>query len=165
MICAYGNAHNLLLAQHLSRLAHHVFHREAEVREQFFYWRRTPKIPARDHATIEPGVFLPPERSSRFDGNATPYLRRKQLVFILLRLLFEKLPSWHGNHAAADPLLSELLIGANAQLHFRACAHQDDLRRALAISQRARPASQGLPADIDPEAEWWQRWAAYKRLN
>src|ERR1043166_3641845 len=160
MICAYGYTHISLLAQHLSRLAHHVFHREAKVCEQFFYWCRSPKIPARDHATIEPGVFLPPERSSRFDGNATPYLGRKQLVFILLRLLFEKLPSWHGNHAAADPLLSELLIGANAQLHFRACAHQDDLRRALAISQRVSPALHAFRRAILGAVVCWQRLPA-----
>ena len=81
-------------------------------------------------------IAVPPEGGGLLDRDAGGDVRRQDLVAVGLVLLLEELPRRHRDHARADALGLQRLVGADAELHLAAGRHQDDLRlAALAVGE------------------------------
>ena len=82
------------------------------------------------------------------------------MVLIFHRLLFVELPGRHADGAAANALGGKLLVGANAELHLGAGAHNDDLGRSLAIGDGIGATLQAFGRGVLGAIEGGQRLAA-----
>src|SRR5215831_16802638 len=102
-------------AEELLRDLRHTLRLEPVFSQQLLERGRRAKCLHADDAARPADVAFPTEGRGLLDGDARGDVGRQHAVLIRLRLMLENIPGRHGDHARADALREQLLVGVDTE--------------------------------------------------
>src|SRR5262245_41534310 len=118
----------LIPAEQFLRSRHYLVRLEAELSLELLERRRRPERFHTDHVARPANIAFPAESRCLLHRDARRHLRGQDLILILLCLMLEDVPRRHRDHARADTLSDELLVGFYSQTDFTPRGDQNHFR-------------------------------------